>query len=482
MAPENMDIPENGRHLTREQILILANSIKGKTLASLGFDEWAAHSTKSDNKGAVGQFIEEGVFHIPNNNDPIPDFIDAGIELKTLGVRRSEQDDWWEAKERLPITKINFDDLLTKPFEESSAWHKCQKLLLVLYAYLDDAPVSSFPIVDVALVENYDPNTLRQFKDDYDRMAEFAKNGQFGRLREKNFFFLSVCGKGAAGSQEADSFNKPNQNKAYCLEKNFMTQLINALLPDCDKPENVFKTTEDYAGNLAAKEAQKHVQPYVGKTKAELISALLPRYSGQKTGIPKQINFMLLNAMFGTKHIETGTNAILASKYLIKNIEVQKSGMPKQSMSFPEFSFTEVAKVPFEDSDLYDMLSNQHFLVAFWRKGDDGLVRFQGLKIWDMPEEDIDSDVKAVYEQTANLLREGKALRYNPNGSIRDAFPKSNFLHRVCHVRPHTTKGGKEEPLPCPDKITGKIAYKKMCFWLNARYLKLKFVDKLPKK
>ena len=81
-----------------------------------------------------------------------------------------------------------------------------------------------------------------------------------------------------------------------------------------------------------------------------------------------------------------------------------------------------------------------------------------------MPYDDLENEVKEVWEKTkAVLLNLPKELK-NENGNYKGIFPKQSE-NRISHVRPHGRDSKDTYTLP-----DGR-EYPKQCFWLNNSYI-----------
>ena len=83
-------------------------------------------------KGGLGKIIEERFFHYPANDESRPDFPEAGVELKVSPYQYTSKNRK-VAKERLIITMINFNEVVSECFEKSHLWNKSKLILLVYY-------------------------------------------------------------------------------------------------------------------------------------------------------------------------------------------------------------------------------------------------------------------------------------------------------------------------------------------------------------
>ena len=82
---------------------------------------------------------------------------------------------------------------------------------------------------------------------------------------------------------------------------------------------------------------------------------------------------------------------------------------------------------------------------------------------FDILYDDLESNVKVVWEKTQRVLREGLHIE-KKNGKNYNNFPKSSE-NLVCHVRPHAQNAKDTYELP-----DGR-QYPKQCFWLNNSYI-----------
>ena len=67
--------------------------------------------------------------------------------------------------------------------------------------------------------------------------------------------------------------------------------------------------------------------------------------------------------------------------------------MIEQSMSFPYFSFEYIFNTDFEDSTFREELETTKYMFFVFKK-EKGEYVFKGIKLWNMPENVIDTSVK----------------------------------------------------------------------------------------
>ena len=124
-------------------------------------------------------------------------------------------------------------------------------------------------------------------------------------------------------------------------------------------------------------------------------------------------------------------------------------------MSFPTFKYTEIVKEDWLDSELYETFSTTKYLFMIYQYLDDNTLVFKKAMFWNVPEKDLNTEIKRVWENTVEKIKNNEY----------DNLPKISESP-ILHVRPHGQN--KNDTYPTLD---GKNSTKK-CFWLNASYIK----------
>ena len=125
------------KHSNKEEILAQAENLYGKALRSfvdikeLKAVEDNVNFQNGNDKGLFGKLTEIHCFNVDNNSRKEPDFPDAGIELKTTGLKLSPKEKKLGAKERLVFSMIDFMEVHKESWLESSFLAKNQKLLIM---------------------------------------------------------------------------------------------------------------------------------------------------------------------------------------------------------------------------------------------------------------------------------------------------------------------------------------------------------------
>jgi DNA mismatch repair protein MutH len=139
-------------------------------------------------------------------------------------------------------------------------------------------------------------------------------------------------------------------------------------------------------------------------------------------------------------------------------------------MPFPTFKYKEIINQTWEESDLRNSLEETKYMF-FVFKMIDGEYVFKGIKLWNMPEIEIDNEIKQVWIKTVELIKNGNIVKSIDSNGTRSTYFPGMSENPICHVRPHAANSEDTYELPISDKYTGLNEYTKHCFWINSKYL-----------
>ena len=249
----------------------------------------------------------------------------------------------------------------------------------------------------------------------------------------------------------------PAKQRAFSLKQSYMTYVLNNYIFGIKTDEHIIKDPALLrVGGFEAYIRDK-VRPYIGKTQIELASMF-----GVATKA-KNINELLLAKMLGIKGKITATDEFQKANIVPKTIRINHDGSITESMSFPAFNFKAVAAGTWEDSELKEMFEETKFLFVVFRFNQYGILTFDDLVFWNIPNRDLD-EVKKVWERTSKTLREGVKFRTSGKRTFNN-LPKASE-NRVSHVRPHAKDSTDTMELPDGRQMP------KQCFWLNNTYIR----------
>ena len=452
---------KKGRLYNRQEIELISKSAIGKSINDILNEEFKIVVDKEANKGGLGQLVEKYLFGMANNSDSEPDFMPAGIELKVTPYKKIKGGKL-SAKERLVLNIIDYMNEYKNEFRSSHFWHKNNKIQLLWYLWEANKDKKDLIITNEELFELEKNEDLKQIEEDWKFITQKIKDGKAHEISEADTMYLGACSKGAnASSTREQPFNDvPAMQRAFCFKNSYMTQLVRKHIGDYSNVEKVLKSTTNTFNEFV----NAVINKYKGKTQKELMIEFNIESKA------KNINSMIINRMFNVKSKLAETEEFLKAKIIPKTIRIEEYGRIKESVSFPYFKYTDIVNQDWETCDLREELETTKYMFFIFNKKDDEYI-FKGIKLWNMPEIEIETSVMEMWKSTHNTIKSGNIVK-----SIKNGKRKTNFVgmgdNSVCHVRPHGNNSKDVCKLPVVDKLTGANEYTKHCFWINNSYLK----------
>lgn len=452
---------KKGRLYNKQEIEIISKSAIGKSIEDIMKEEVVTIDNSGVNKGGLGQLVEQYLFGIQNNSESEPDFMPAGIELKVTPYKRIK-DGKLSAKERLVLNIINYMDEWKNDFKDSHFWFKNNTIQLLWYLWEPNKDNKEFKITHEKLLELAKNEDLEQIEEDWNYIIQKIKDGKAHEISEADTMYLGACTKGAnASSKREQPFNDIlAMQRAFCFKTSYMTQLVRKYIGDYSDVEKVLKGTKDTFSQYVSEVVNK----YKGKSQKELMKEF------NIDSKAKNINSMLISRMFNVKSKLADTEEFQKANIIPKTIRIEENGRIKESISFPAFKYTELIKQNWEDCDLREQLETTKYMFFVFKKVHEEYI-FKGIKLWNMPETDIESSVMEMWKKTYNAVSTGNIVKSITNGIRKTNFPGMSE-NEVCHVRPHGRNAKDTALLPVADKLTGANKYTKHCFWINNSYIR----------
>lgn len=416
------------------------------------------------NKGNLGQIIEERFFHYQCNSDAHADFKEAGVELKVTPFKEGK-DGKISAKERLILTMIDYFKVVNENFENSHLWEKSKLILLVYYLYRQEIPYNLDYEIKYSRLFTPPEQDVKIIKHDYDIIVEKIRAGKAHELSEGDTLYLGAATK---ASSSKDRRKQPYSNelakpRAFSFKNSYMTYVLNNyIVPGKNTYEPIItdKTVDSFEDYVV-----RTVNEYKGYSVEQLCDEFLVEYVRK----PKNLEAMLAYRILGIKgnHAEEFVKANI----VVKSIRIGKNNKIKESMSFPTFRFKELIEEDWDNSTFGEYLRDTRFMFVVYKYDEDDVLRLRGCQFWNIPYQDLEVEVRSVWERTKQVLKDG--LQVNVvNGVNKNNFPKASE-NRVSHVRPHAQNANDTYELP-----DGRM-YPKQCFWLNNSYIYEQINDEL---
>ena len=193
-------------------------------------------------KGLLGHVVETGFYKYPRNSDSKADFEELDIELKVTGYVKNKNGSV-RAKERLVLSKINYNEIITETFESSHVLGKCKKMLIIWYEYDSTKEAKDFLITDFQLYDMTDDFEI--FNNDFEIIKRKVLDGRAHELSEGDTSYLGACTKARTSSDRtpqpfSEILSKP---RAYSLKNAYMTGILRELT---EKPTTTITSKQEF--------------------------------------------------------------------------------------------------------------------------------------------------------------------------------------------------------------------------------------------
>lgn len=428
-------------------------------------------------KGGVGSLIEERYFGYRANDNPVADFEEAGVELKTTCYDRKANGDI-RAGERLVLGMIGFDESIEADLFESHMWEKGGRILLIYYGR--DRGIDKYD-QRISYVMLFTPSEedMRIIEEDYRLIQRYVVEGRADELSESLTRYLGACTKGATRDksmrdQAVYAPGKMARSRAWCYKSSYMNAVLHERILGMRAGESIVKDS----GALEKQGFEEYVlslmRPFVGKSDKEICDVLGLPYTKNKAQWTSITCHML--GLSGDRAEEFERANINA-----RTVRVGQKGSIKESLSLDTLSFLDLVQESWEDAPLHRYFEETRFFFVVFHAHDDGYV-LKGARFWSMPSADIDGPLYECWHKVAELVRRGirfvKTTQKSGKTIIKNDLPGASD-NPVAHVRPHAghaayrladgTEIGNVErdgaELPDGQWMT------KQSFWLNTRYV-----------
>ena len=336
---------------TKEELLEYTENIKGKTFREIDSQHLLEQSNLRRRKGLLGQIVESGFYKYPLNNDSNADFEELGIELKVTGYVTNKNGSL-RAKERMVLSKIDYNQIVNETYESSHLLGKCKEMLIIWYQYIPKTDAGDFKITDYQIYDMTQDEDI--FKNDFEIIKQKVINGKAHELSEGDTSYLGACTKAATSKDRtsqpySEILSKP---RAYSLKNAYMTGILKELKETPHKLINIESSSSMNKTNVKEKTVIDYVnsklKPYYGKTQLEILEEITGKTYTEK--IPKNINKIISDKLIG-KDNELPEKDELFSKtsFIIKNLPINKNNKAIERMAFKTLQLSDFEE-DWEDS------------------------------------------------------------------------------------------------------------------------------------
>ena len=467
---------------TEQELLEYTANIKGKTFKEIDSENLLEGTSLNRQKGLLGHVIETGFYKYPINNDSKADFEELDIELKVTGYVKNK-DGSLRAKERLVLSKINFNEIINETFESSHVLGKCHKMLIIWYEYDSNKYAEDFLITDFQL---YDMSKdFEIFSNDFEIIKGKVLDGRAHELSEGDTSYLGACTKARTSSDRTTQpystvLPKP---RAFSLKNAYMTGILrennttpmntisfkstsekpfktpiskdikkikpqqttlpqfkttpqndNARIePDEQIISNQYETSSENDFKTVTEYVKNKFEPYFGKSQIEILEKITGKRYFEK--IPKNISKMISDEIIGKdKDLPKKDELFAKTSFIIKNLPIQENGNPRERMSFKTISLSDF-ETDWEDSYWKNYFEETSLIVICYtekNRSRNGYRILSDVKQITFNENDLDS-----FEKTYNQIKiaiEKKDVNLLPTSA-------NGFKNQLLEIAPKGVKG-----------------------------------------
>jgi DNA mismatch repair protein MutH len=429
----------------RESVLRHGLQLVGRTAdeiaqsAAEGLGSWDPNTSK----GSVGRLVELW-FGIEANTDSGPDLAEAGIEIKSVPMRRARRE--LRSKERTSITMIDYRRVAVDPFEGTPLDLKTRLTLYVFFLWSRGtvARAEDQRIVRVMLHER-DAIDRAALTDAYAHVTRVTRDGRAHLLSEGDTSPVGAATKGAKGQTRKQPFSEVRARpRAFAWRPMYTTGLFHTpvrsklRLPAVSGVDDLTRRVES------------RLDPLVGATVEQLRTRFASNVSSTAKNVAAATFRRILSG--GDEDLMAGLER-LGTTVRVSRVD-PATLRPREAVSFTPFDFREVAETPWEESDVLATLGRILFIVLDAPKGAPvGEARLRSIVMWS-----AEPDTIATMEREYEMFR--RAFRETPPSD----WPSQRSTE-VLHVRPHGRDGSDVVPLP-----NGEM-HVRSSLWLNQRFV-----------
>lgn len=413
---------------SEKELLEYTENIKGKTFKEIDSKHLLDNARLKRAKGLLGHVVESGFYDYPINSDSRADFEELDIELKVTGYVKNKNGSL-RAKERLVLSKIDFNQIVNETFETSHVLGKCKKMLIIWYEYDPSKEAKDFLITDFQLYDM--SNDFEIFNNDFEIIKGKVLEGKAHELSEGDTSYLGACTKARTSKDRtkqpfSDILPKP---RAYSLKNAYMTGILRENIKQTttfrSSKRNEFKTVVDYVKNK--------LEPYFGKTQLEILEEITGK--NYSNNIPKHISKMISNELIGKDDELINKNELFAkTSFIIKNLPIQENGKPRERMSFKTISLSDFED-EWNESYWKNYFEETTLIVICYKEANgskNGYRVLSDVKQISFDENDLDEFGK-TYNQI-KIAIEKKDINLLP-------ISKNGFKNQLLEIAPKGVKG-----------------------------------------
>lgn len=428
---------------------------------------------KHRGKGGLGILVEKFWYGYEPNSNPMPDFEEAGVELKTTPLRLSLSGEV-AIKERLVCDMIDFMAIVEVDFEHSPFYRKCILMLIIFYLHEAGKELRDLRFLYSVLWQIKDKD-LAIIRHDYEVIVGKIRAGRAHELSEGDTLYLGACRKGQKGqpdrSQPFSDAKAPS--RAFSLKPCYMRTVLEFVR----ESRRSMATNTDFVydgpqlvslDGLKTKSFEEilldRFRPFFGLNYKEIAARIGAKISdSNKQRLAVAARQILLK---GLKNFEDAEE-IRKAGIIAKTIRVEATGRVKESMSFENIDYDSVIEeTEWTDSRWYEIVTSRFMFIVYRadeteskEKPWSDFTRYQldDVFFWTMPTADLEVAKRYWESIRSNVLADTL-------GDDDNTFWKMQAS--PFHVRPKARNKADLKPSP----ISGRLVPKKG-YWMTNSYI-----------
>jgi DNA mismatch repair protein MutH len=423
-----------------------------------------------NDKGDIGNLIQEYCYGIKRNSVSEPDFIKEGIELKMVPVEKYKilsKKSHYRIKQRTKITSINYKTIVNEKWITSSVKNKINKILFVFMIDdkndNDDSMIVDFILFQFDKISILDKSVI---EDDWERLRNFVLESKVDLISERNFNILSPSTSGNSKVVPLPFSSLQIKERSFSFKPSYTRILFN------EHRGTKYTSIESLKKLNSIQDLEKYVIKKLSSLNGVTLKEIKNRYKIKNRKSLNNYSLMIKDVL--GLDLNKGVKEFEKFNIKIRVIRVNpNTNLPHQSVSFSHQTLKSILdEVSFEESELYDNISTIMFVVleSVYPKADKPeLLTFKKVCFWS-PSDIEYSEIKKEYDNYKKIIKNGvvvtkqkcnnkKGFRYINNlPGTRDT--------KYIHMRPH---GSDNSDL---DSSIDSLKIPKQCFWLNKGFVK----------
>lgn len=411
------------RQFVRDECILLSHiqelqsQVNGKQLHEfIDFD-----NVSPQNKGKVGQVFESQVFNKKLDNkktrdlkisvdvyiNELMDYFgeDVDLELKVTAAKQLKNGEY-RAKERLSLTKINFQEDYPVDFKKSSLYDKIELMIIFFYLFEGSMDIKDYKML-ASCFYNINQHDISIIEKDYQIITDKIRRGEAHLLSGSDTFYLEACTKATSSSilvhqGYSDIKAKP---RAFAFKNSYMNNLLESALTGNLEYSSTSINEIDYI--------YEKLDQHIGRTFDELYDEFASDY--KKTA--KNIKAIIFREILGVKTNNLNElNLFKKANAKFKTLNVSNTCHPSDGANFFSINWNDFDDQEFEDSKLFEVLNTKYFYCYFHKNNKTNVLTFAGYKFHGFTEDEIElakrdwNKVKQLYMESDNIDDDLKQL------------------------------------------------------------------------